>query len=82
MFKTSKFPAAFALLMMTTVTPIVAFAQSAIDYRIIVRTMTNDSWTDGYGTDNWIYMTMHGENGTKKVELKGSHENGVYRPKT
>jgi len=62
--------------MMTTVTPIVAFAQSAIDYRIIVRTMTNDSWTDGYGTDNWIYMTMHGENGTKKVELKGSHENG------
>jgi len=56
--------------------PSFAMAQNAIDYRIVVRTMTNDSWTDGFGTDNWIYMTMYGETGSKKVELKGDHESG------
>lgn len=50
---------------------------AAIDYRIVVRTATNDSWTDGHGTDNFIDITMYGENGqTKKLELQGNHEAG------
>ncbi|WP_030007705.1 PLAT/LH2 domain-containing protein [Picosynechococcus sp. NKBG042902] len=49
-----------------------AQAQSTIPYCISVKTYTDS----GSGTDNPIYMTMHGENGTsEQFTLQGSHEN-------
>lgn len=53
-----------------------------VNYHIVVETK-DGGWTDGYGTDNHIYMKMHGtKNASDSFVLKGNHEMGDTDPFT